>query len=83
MLEDDLGPGVAAALARTADQLRDDADHLDASPTRRAPSRPWAATAPWTVGRRSLALPRAVRTRVWRLLAVAAGAPAGQLSRRT
>ena len=29
-LERDLGPGVAAALARTADQLREDADHLDA-----------------------------------------------------
>ncbi len=28
-LERDLGPGVAAALARTASQLRDDADHLD------------------------------------------------------
>ena len=28
-LERDLGPGVAAALARTADLLREDADHLD------------------------------------------------------
>ena len=28
-LERGLGPGVAAALARTADLLRDDADHLD------------------------------------------------------
>ena len=28
-LERDLGPGVAAALARTASLLRDDADHLD------------------------------------------------------
>ena len=29
LLEDELGPGVAAALARTADQLRVDAEHLD------------------------------------------------------
>lgn len=29
-LEADLGPGVAAALARSADLLREDADHLDA-----------------------------------------------------
>jgi tRNA(Ile)-lysidine synthase len=29
MLEQELGPGVAAALARTADQLREDADALD------------------------------------------------------
>src|SRR4051812_44817321 len=29
LLERELGPGVAAALARTADQLRADADHLD------------------------------------------------------
>ncbi|HEX5332605.1 MAG TPA: tRNA lysidine(34) synthetase TilS [Cellulomonas sp.] len=30
VLEDELGPGVAEALARTADQLREDADALDA-----------------------------------------------------
>ena len=29
MLEDELGPGIAAALARTADQLRDDTALLD------------------------------------------------------
>ncbi|CCH70907.1 Hypoxanthine phosphoribosyltransferase [Phycicoccus elongatus Lp2] len=29
-LEGDLGPGIREALARTADQLREDADHLDA-----------------------------------------------------
>ena len=32
-LDRDLGPGVAAALARSADQLRADADHLDALAT--------------------------------------------------
>jgi tRNA(Ile)-lysidine synthase len=77
-LERDLGPGVAAALARTADQLREDADHLDLladqAVTDLGPG-PWAAA--------DLAvLPRAVRTRVWRRLAVAAGAPAGQVSTR-
>ncbi|WP_308200120.1 ATP-binding protein, partial [Actinotalea sp. C106] len=30
LLEEVLGPGVTEALARTADQLREDADHLDA-----------------------------------------------------
>ena len=68
-LERDLGPGVAAALARTADQLREDADHLDGSPRPR-----WLhlGAEPWAVDD-LLALPRAVRTRVWRRLAVAAG----------
>jgi tRNA(Ile)-lysidine synthase len=69
---------VPAALARTADQLRDDADLLDALADE-------AVTAlgggPWEV-EALLATPRPVRTRVWRRLAAAAGAPAGQLSTR-
>ena len=83
-LERDLGPGVSAALARTADQLREDADHLDAladaalatlvPPTRRD-------GLGVDVGA-MLALPRAVRTRVWRRLVIAAGAPPGQVSTR-
>jgi tRNA(Ile)-lysidine synthase len=77
-LERDLGPGVAAALARTADQLREDADHLDALAEAAVAS---LATGPWGVEVLA-ALPRAVRTRVWRRLAVAAGAPAGQVSTR-
>ena len=77
-LERDLGPGVAAALARTADQLREDADHLEGLADLAVAS---LGTGPWTVA--DLAeLPRAVRTRVWRRLAVAAGAPAGQVSTR-
>ena len=56
-----------------ADLLREDADYLEDLARRRACRR-------WAPGRgRStalLALPRAVRTRVWRLLAVEAGAPA-------
>ncbi|WP_377640289.1 tRNA lysidine(34) synthetase TilS [Oryzobacter terrae] len=77
-LERDLGPGVPAALARTADLLREDADHLDGlADTAVAALGP----GPWPV--EDVAhLPRAVRTRVWRRLLVAAGAPAGQVSAR-
>jgi tRNA(Ile)-lysidine synthase len=77
-LERDLGPGVAAALARTADQLRGDADLLDELAD--AAVGP-LGTGPWDVDA-LLALPRPVRTRVWRRLALAAGAPAGQVSTR-
>jgi tRNA(Ile)-lysidine synthase len=77
-LERDLGPGVAAALARTADQLREDADHLDSLAEAAVVH---LGAEPWPVDD-LLVLPRAVRTRVWRRLAVAAGAPAGQLSTR-
>ncbi len=77
-LERDLGPGVTAALARTADQLREDADHLDA---RAAEAATALGAQPWTVA--ALAdLDRPVRTRVWRRLLVAAGAPAGRVSTR-
>ncbi|GAA1174476.1 tRNA lysidine(34) synthetase TilS [Ornithinimicrobium humiphilum] len=72
----DLGPGVVAGLARTADLLRDDADALDEA----------AATAhlelgepPWPVDRLA-PLPRAVRTRLWRRLALAAGSPGTDLT---
>lgn len=70
-LESALGPGVTAALARTAGQLRDDADALDA----------WAAAVPDDADVSALAaLPRAVRTRVLRRLALDAGCPPGDLS---
>lgn len=77
-LEADLGPGVVAALGRTADQLREDADHLDALADVAVDT---LGPAPWHA-ERIAALPRAVRTRVWRRLLVAAGAPAGQVSSR-
>ncbi|MBM6399972.1 tRNA lysidine(34) synthetase TilS [Phycicoccus sonneratiae] len=77
-LEADLGPGLAAALARSADQLREDADHLDALADAAVAA---LGSSPWPVD--ALAdLPRPVRTRTWRRLAVAAGCPAGQLSSR-
>jgi tRNA(Ile)-lysidine synthase len=74
-LEAALGPGVTEALARTADQLRNDAEVLDeiaAAERRRGDARMSAA---------SLAvLPGAVRTRVLRSAALAAGCPAGALT---
>jgi tRNA(Ile)-lysidine synthase len=77
-LERDLGPGVAAALARTADLLRDDADALDAWAGRAART---AARGPGGLDAAALAdLPRAVRTRVLRGAALAAGCPAGALT---
>jgi tRNA(Ile)-lysidine synthase len=71
VLESVLGPGVAEALARTAGQLRDDADLLDAQAA--------AADQPADVGQLA-ALPPAIRTRVLHRAAVAAGCPAGSLT---
>ena len=124
VLERDLGPGTVAALARSADLLRDDADALDdladqaraklgGVPTRelggvptqelggvptqelrQAPTRSSSGQAPGHApGQASrqplkpgeieaaalLGLPRAIRTRVWRLLALEAGCPPGAL----
>lgn len=81
VLEDALGPGIAAALARTAGLLRADADALDAL----------AADLSQTALRRdgeivecSVAAvenePRALRTRVLRLAALAAGSRATDLT---
>ena len=76
VLEDELGPGVAAALARTADALREDTDHLDhvaeaayAGLPRPLPIADLADLAP------------AVRRRVLRLAALEAGAPPAELFR--
>ncbi|MFD5749133.1 tRNA lysidine(34) synthetase TilS [Streptomyces sp. NPDC127033] len=79
-LEKALGKGVVEALARTAQLSRDDADALDA----------WAADAEGTVRDETgqlacaglYALPPAVRRRVLRRAAIAAGAPAGSLFAR-
>ncbi len=82
VLEAELGPGVAAALARSAALLRDDADALDG----------WSAEAAAQLVREgsdgsldvdaigASGLPRAVRTRVLRQAAVDAGAPASDLT---
>ncbi|MBJ7356969.1 tRNA lysidine(34) synthetase TilS [Nocardioides sp.] len=78
LLEDELGPGVAATLARTADQLREDAELLDAL----------AATAYDEVradggldAARLAAQPPALAHRVLRAAAVEAGAPPSELFR--
>ncbi len=77
-LERDLGPGVTAALARTASLLRDDADHLDAEADAAVAA---LGPQPWPVEALT-GIPRAVRTRVWRRLLVAAGGRAGQVGSR-
>ena len=75
LLEAELGPGTVAALARSADLLRVDADTLDdLAVVARAELGPGQIDA--TV---LLTLPRAIRTRVWRLLALEAGCPPGAL----
>ncbi|GAA4904867.1 tRNA lysidine(34) synthetase TilS [Streptomonospora salina] len=79
-LERELGPGVAEALARTSDLLRDDADALDewADAVQERVRSGTGGDAALDVA--ALAeLPRAVRTRLLRRAAVAAGAPAGAL----
>ncbi len=80
-LEDALGSGVVAGLARSADLLRDDADALDA----------WADAVSTvlvsdddggvSVGAEVLeGLPRAVRTRIIRRMCLSAGSPADDLT---
>ncbi|AUA12901.1 tRNA(Ile)-lysidine synthase [Streptomyces malaysiensis subsp. malaysiensis] len=89
ILEKALGKGVVEALARTAQLSRDDADALDAWAARAeadvmttAPAAAGGAQAVHldTVGLRGL--PTAVRRRVLRRAAIAAGAPAGSLFAR-
>ena len=76
-LATDLGPGIPEALARSAELLRADADHLDALAE--------AALTPFADDDAPLAadlaaLPAAIRTRVLRRLLVARGARPGDLS---
>ncbi|MDO5502895.1 MAG: tRNA lysidine(34) synthetase TilS [Actinomycetia bacterium] len=78
-LERDLGPGVAAALARSADQLRADANLLD-DLAREA--RAGLGSGPDYDAAALRALPDAVRTRVWRSLLIGAGAPPGSTGSR-
>ena len=76
VLERVLGPGIARALARSAGQLRADADTLDDLAERYL-----AGQDVRDITTEGLAeLPGAVRTRVLRRLAVAAGSPPGALA---
>ncbi len=70
-LEEHLDPGISRALVRTASLLRDDADALDL----------WAAREAIDLECERLAqLPKAIRTRIIRKAAFAAGATPGRLT---
>ncbi len=70
-LEEKLDPGISRALVRSASLLRDDADALDQ----------WAEREGSDLDcQRLAALPRAVRTRIIRKAALAAGATPGELT---
>jgi tRNA(Ile)-lysidine synthase len=76
MLERELGPGIAETLARTADQLREDADLLDDL------ADDWAARHDHRLEVTELAtVPDAVRRRVLHRAVLAAGAPAAEVTR--
>jgi len=76
VIERELGPGISAALARSAALFRDDADALDALAEEVFAELPESDVeiAPLEL------LPRAIRTRVLRSLIYRAGAPAGTLT---
>ncbi|MFZ2227607.1 MAG: tRNA lysidine(34) synthetase TilS [Candidatus Nanopelagicaceae bacterium] len=75
-LEDKIGPGIAAALARSAGLLRDDADALDEWAMRE-----FEKFDPTSMDIAALTLlPRAVRSRVIRAAIYANGAPTGSIS---
>ena len=77
LLEEQLGPGVAATLARTADQLRADMDLLDdLAEAAYAGLRAADGALPTA---ELTAQPEPVRRRVLRLAALEAGAPASEL----
>jgi tRNA(Ile)-lysidine synthase len=77
VLESTLGPGVAAALARTAALARDDVEALDG--WARAALDEMSAAGDGLDAAELARLPAAVRTRVLRLAALRAGTPAGAL----
>ena len=76
IFEENLGPGITEALARTADLLRDDADALDDFANQYF-SQADASNLDVAELER---LPKAIRTRVLRLAIYKAGAPSGMLS---
>lgn len=78
LMEELLGPGITEALARTADRLRADADALDdmaEAAAARAGDPGRGLDVPVLAD-----LPDAIRTRLLKRAAIAAGAPAGALS---
>ncbi|MDO7868544.1 tRNA lysidine(34) synthetase TilS [Nocardioides jiangxiensis] len=85
LLEDELGPGVAATLARTADQVRDDVEALDAladdlfEVARARDDVATRGTAVRVDAGRVAGQHRALVSRVARLAALEAGAPSSEL----
>jgi tRNA(Ile)-lysidine synthase len=79
MLEAELGPGVSVALARSARLLRDDADALEEWAERVYLEEPEAAAQGFDLVTLQN-LPAAIRSRVLRRAALAAGSPAGSLT---
>ena len=79
LMEELLGPGIAESLARTAEQLRADADALDSLAAQEALR---LSAGGWLPAEPLAGLPDAIRTRVLRAAALAAGCPAGALSAR-
>ena len=80
-LEEALGPGVAEALARTASQLRADAECLDDLAFAESGQLRGNCSDPAGLDASSLkALPAAIRTRVLRDAAIMAGCPHGALT---
>ena len=76
ILEENLGPGITEALARSSDLLRDDADALDGFAAEF-----FNQVDPLNLEVKDLErLPKAIRSRVLRLAIYKAGAPAGSLS---
>jgi tRNA(Ile)-lysidine synthase len=83
VLEQELGPGVTEALARSARQLRADAELLDSLATAEAQRlAPLASPGGGLPLEALAALPQAIRSRVLRDAAIAAGCPPGALTSR-
>lgn len=76
VLESELGPGISAALARSASLLRDDADALDELAAEEIESLDLASL---DISRLEV-ISKAVRTRVLRVAIYAAGAPQGSIT---
>jgi tRNA(Ile)-lysidine synthase len=75
-MEEELGPGISQALARTAGLLRDDADALDQLAEQAAGGLNFADLDIEYL----LLLPKAVRTRLLRKAIYAQGAPGGAIT---
>jgi tRNA(Ile)-lysidine synthase len=76
LMEEKIGPGISAALSRSASLLRDDADALDAIADAAISHLDLTDLDCESLGE----LPRAIRTRIIRTALYAAGAPSGSIT---